>query len=144
MAYTKRTVAASAVLLFCFLTGCGQKQDEPALSSSGSFFDAGTEKRTEQQMPYVDMPGWLDLYRTKSVVNVSRIDNVVIITFETQGRRDEVYGHYSGLFQNEENFSASREGRDIISFVKEGYGAKVTLVNENRNLWTLEYHKQSI
>jgi hypothetical protein len=97
-----------------------------------------------RSVPGSDKPGWLDLYRKKSVVNVATVDNVVIVTFETHGPRDEVFGHYTGEFGKEENFIAFRDNRDIISFLRDGYGVKITLLDSSRNLWSLEYHKQTI
>lgn len=90
------------------------------------------------------MPSWIDLYREKSLVNVSTVDHVVIVTFETQGGRDEVYNHYFDRFNGEENFESFRANRDIISFVRDGYGIKITLLDLTKNLWSLEYHRQLI
>ncbi|AOS83424.1 hypothetical protein BIU88_04265 [Chlorobaculum limnaeum] len=90
------------------------------------------------------MPPWIDLYREKNLVNVANVDHVVMVTFETQGSRDEVYNHYFDKFSNEENFSSFRANRDIISFVRDGYGIKITLIDSTRNRWSLEYHRQMI
>lgn len=90
------------------------------------------------------MPGWLDLYREKRLENISSVDHVVIVRFESLGDRDEVYSYYADKFGNEESFSSFRDSRDIISFIKEGYGVKITLLNPSKNLWSLEYHRQSI
>ncbi len=87
------------------------------------------------------MPAWLDLYRTKRIVSVSTVDSVVIVTFESLGQRDEVFGHYAGKFGNEENFVSFRDNRDIVSFLKGGYGVKITMLEQSKNLWSLEYHK---
>ncbi|MBN1928735.1 MAG: hypothetical protein JW764_04260 [Chlorobiaceae bacterium] len=77
-------------------------------------------------------------------MNIASVDHVVIVTFETLGERDEVYDYYESRFGNEENFSSFRDGRDIISFVREGYGVKITLIDSTRNRWSLEYHRQAI
>jgi len=90
------------------------------------------------------MPPWIGLYREKSLVNVSTVDHVVIVTFQTQGDRDEVYHYYFDKFNSEESFSSFRDNRDIISFIRDGYGVKITLLDSAKNLWSLEYHRQMI
>ncbi|NTU53705.1 MAG: hypothetical protein HGA97_08445 [Chlorobiaceae bacterium] len=93
---------------------------------------------------YRQMPSWLDFYRQKKLVSVATVDHVVIVTFETLGERDEVFRHYTGKFGNEENFISYRDTRDIISFIREGFGVKITMLDQSRNLWSLEYHRQAI
>lgn len=144
---TGTAALAAALVCCCVLNGCVRTADEAPVPASGlnqHKADGNTPMQNGGDFAAGDMPAWLDLYRKKNVVDVATVDHVVIITFETQARRDEVYDYYSGRFRDEENFSSSRENRDIISFIKEGYGAKVTLLNESRNIWSLEYHRQSI
>lgn len=95
-------------------------------------------------VPGSGVPAWLDLYRTRKIVSISTVDSVVMVTFESQGQRDEVFGHYAGKFGNEENFVSFRDNRDIISFIRAGYGVKITLLEQSKNLWSLECHRQAI
>ncbi|NTU57713.1 MAG: hypothetical protein HGB00_02155 [Chlorobiaceae bacterium] len=137
--------AAAAVVMCCGLNGCVRQPDELAASrqdrSNGAVSHVGGNALGKS---FSDMPPWLDIYREKSVVGVSTVDHVVIVTFESLGSRDEVYRYYSRKFGNEESFSTFRENRDIISFIREGFGVKITLLDKSRNLWSLEYHKQLI
>ncbi|NTW52194.1 MAG: hypothetical protein HGB22_06375 [Chlorobiaceae bacterium] len=137
--------SALAVVICCGLNGCVRQPDERAAarqdraggSAVGSAGNAlGSAIR--------DMPPWLDIYRKKNLVGVSTVDHVVIVTFETLGTRDEVYRYYSGKFGEEDSFSSFRQNRDIISFIREGIGVKITLVDQSKKLWTLEYHRQTI
>lgn len=59
------------------------------------------------------------------------------------GDRDEVFDHYAGKFGAEENYASFRDGHDIISFIRDGYGVKITLLNSSRHLWTIEYHRRA-
>jgi hypothetical protein len=141
-----RTGAAAVTLVVCCgLNGCVRKPDDRAANRQDSAHDkvvrpAGNALVTS----FSDMPAWLDIYRKKSVLGVSTVDHVVIVTFVTLGGRDEVYRYYSGKFGREENFSSFRDNRDIISFIREGFGVKITLLDQSKNLWSLEYHKQTI
>lgn len=127
-----------AVICLHTLSGCARNEpgpQPPAVERNGTSL---------VRVPGSGMPAWLDLYRTKRIVSMSTIDSVVIVTFESQGQRDEVFGHYNGEFGNEESFVSFRDNRDIISFLKDGYGVKITMLDESRNLWSLEYHRQAI
>lgn len=141
-----RTVAVAAVLFSFGLAGCSRHADEPGATRTVSPSSRAENGNgiSSTRLPGGEMPAWLDLYRTKTIVNVATVDNVVIVTFETLGQRDEVFGHYTGEFGGEENFVSFRDNRDIISFLREGYGVKITLLDQSKNLWTLEYHKQAI
>ncbi len=141
----RRGLASLAVLICCALNGCVRQPDELAdgrgdrsngVLASGVVNPLGNSIRNK--------PSWLDIYREKSLVGVSTVDHVVIVTFQTLGSRDEVYRHYSRKFGEEENFSSFRQNRDIISFIREGFGVKITLLDQSKNLWSLEYHRQSI
>ncbi|HWR00536.1 MAG TPA: hypothetical protein VN371_01635 [Chlorobaculum sp.] len=141
----RRGFAALAVVICCALNGCVRQPDELAagrgdrtngVSSTGDVNAPGNSIRNK--------PLWLDIYREKSLVGVSTVDHVVIVRFETLGSRDEVYRHYARKFGEEENFSTFRQNRDIISFIREGIGVKITLLDQSKNLWSLEYHRQSI
>jgi hypothetical protein len=136
---TARTVVVASIMCVV-LGGCGRRTGENPSSGHG----ASRPAYGSRSIPGSDKPGWLDLYRKKSVVNVATVDHVVIVTFETLGPRDEVFGHYTGEFEREENFISFRDNRDIISFLRDGYGVKITLLDPTRNLWSLEYHKQAI
>ena len=143
----KKNGTAAAVLMLCgAMAGCSQnngdeysgKRQQAVKSgpvSSGNTNSALTTTPT-------DMPQWLELYKLKKVDGVSMKDNVIVVEFETAGGKNEVYDYYSRKYQNEENFSSSPDNHDMILFVREGYGAKFTLLDEPRNLWSLEYHKQ--
>ncbi len=132
--------AVVALIMCVMLGGCNRHPDAGTSSGRGALHPAYGAR----SIPGSDMPGWLDLYRKKHLVNVATVDHVVIVTFETLGPRDEVFGHYTGEFGNEENFISFRDNRDIISFLRDGYGVKITLLDPSRNLWSLEYHKQAI
>ncbi|UWX58314.1 hypothetical protein NY406_03305 [Chlorobaculum sp. MV4-Y] len=138
-------VAAAAVVVCCGLSGCAGFSDEkvnlPRTDLNGAIISPAN---TLQSSSVSDMPPWIDLYREKKLVNVSSVDHVVIVTFETQAGRDEFYYHYFDRFNGEENFSSFRYNRDIISFVRDGYGIKITLLDSTKNLWSLEYHRQMI
>lgn len=139
------SAAFVGVALFCCLQGCAGKSDQkPAARVPDVPRDHRQIAPVDPHSSHQDMPRWLDLYREKSLVNISSVDHVVIITFETLADRDEVYRYYADKFGNEENFASFRDGRDIISFIKEGYGVKITLIDPAKNLWTLEYHHQAI
>ncbi|NTU67290.1 MAG: hypothetical protein HGB02_00240 [Chlorobiaceae bacterium] len=132
--------ASALVLIIALLGACTARHDEPSVAAPGvgqtvsdTFRIAGSSK-----------PEWLDLYRSRKVVSVSTVEHVVMVTFQTLGRRDEVFSHYAGKFAHEENFSSFRDNRDIISFLREGYGVKITLLDTTKNLWSLEYHRQAI
>jgi len=138
-------VAVAAVAFSIALGGCSRNPDDRTSSSSGSLPGAvGSDASHLLRAPGAEMPGWLDLYKSKSIVNVATVDHVVIVKFETLGQRDEVFRHYAGEFGDEENFVSFRDSRDIISFLREGYGVKITLLDSSKNLWSLEYHKQAI
>jgi hypothetical protein len=141
----KGALAAVAVVVCCGLSACtensGQKVFPPHTDLNGAIISPAN---TRPSSSFSDMPSWIDLYREKSLVNVSTVDHVVIVTFETQGGRDEVYHHYFDRFNGEENFESFRANRDIISFVRDGYGIKITLLDSTKNLWSLEYHRQLI
>jgi hypothetical protein len=126
------------------LSGCAASSDwnnNPLTDLFGAIVSS-SDKAQESSLK--EMPSWIDLYRKKSVVSVSTVDHVVIVTFETQGDRDEVFRHYVDKFGNEENFESYRDNRDIITFIREGFGVKITLLDQSKNLWTLEYHRQMI
>lgn len=138
-------VAVVAVVVCCSLHGCtGQsgQQAQPYRSDLTGAIVSSSENTLPSS--FRDMPPWINLYRETSLVNVSSVDHVVMVTFETQGSRDEVYHYYFDRFSNEENFASYRANRDIISFVREGYGIKITLIDSTRNRWSLEYHRQMI
>lgn len=141
----RKGAAVVAVAVYCCLNGC-VRQDEPhSLPFSTDFF--GLFRSPDDSLmssSLREMPEWLDLYREKKLVNVSTVDQVVIVTFETFGNRDDVYRHYSEKFGGEENFISFRDSRDIISFIRDGFGVKITLLDQARNLWTLEYHHRAI
>jgi hypothetical protein len=138
-------VVAVAVAACCSLNGCAAQPGQKEHSGFTYLFGIlATPAETGPASAFRDMPPWIDLYREKNVLNVSTVDHVVIVTFETKGGRDEVYSHYVDKFGNEENFASFREGRDIISFVREGFGVKITLLDQSKNLWSLEYHRQMI
>ncbi|HHE07866.1 MAG TPA: hypothetical protein ENL01_03045 [Chlorobaculum parvum] len=134
------------VVLLCCLQGCtGKSGQKPATRVPDVSRDHRQIAPVDPHPSHQDMPRWLDLYREKSLLSISSVDHVVIITFDTLADRDEVYRYYADKFGNEENFASFRNGRrDIISFIKEGYGVKITLLNPSKNLWSLEYHRQSI
>ena len=137
--------AAAAVVVCCGLNSCVRQPDDRAINPQNRPHGnvarpAGNALLTS----FSDMPSWLDIYREKNVVGVSTVDHVVIVTFETLGGRDEVYRYYSGKFGSEENFASFRDNHDIISIVREGFGVKITLLDQSKNLWSLEYHKQTI
>jgi hypothetical protein len=137
------TAALTAVMVFILcagLGGCSRRSGEVPTSRQGQLRQPADVLR----MPGGEMPRWLDIYRSRQVVNVSTVDNVVIVTFETLGRRDEVFTHYAGEFGSEESFVSFRDNKDIISFLRDGYGVKITLLDSSRNLWSLEYHKEAI
>lgn len=143
----KTGAAITAMVAYCTLNGCAVKEPGQALSSffrSGLSGVSGYPASNSTSVSVREMPSWLDLYREKKLVKVSTVDHVVIVTFETLGDRNEVYGYYSGKFGEEENFASFRDNRDIISFIKDGFGVKITLLDQSKNLWTLEYHKQMI
>jgi len=141
----RTVVVAVAVVVCCGLSGCtgptDQKVNLPHTDLNGAIVSPAN---TPQSSLVSDMPPWIDLYRERNLVNVSSVDHVVIVIFETQGSREEVYHHYFDKFNGEENFSSFRYNRDIISFVKDGYGIKITLLDSTKNLWSLEYHRQMI
>jgi hypothetical protein len=132
---------AAVALISCVgISGCGRRFEE----SPADRQVAKPQTMTALPVPGGEMPGWLDLYKKKNLVDVATVDHVVIVTFETLGRRDDVFGHYSAKFSGEENFVSFRDNRDIISFLKDGYGVKITLLDPSRNIWSLEYHKPLI
>lgn len=141
MKRTGTVASASAVLMILAgLGGCAGRHDDASAARSGSERLAAEAVR----VPGGDRPEWLDLYQSRNVVNVSTVDHVVIVKFQTLAQRDEVFGHYSDEFGREENFVSFRDNRDIISFLREGYGVKITLIDPVTNLWSLEYHRQTI
>jgi hypothetical protein len=138
-------VAAAAVVVCCGLSGCtGQPAQKPHPQRTDLYGAIISPSENIIASSFRDMPSWIDLYREKNVVNVSTVDHVVIIIFETQGDRDEVFRHYFDKFSAEENFSSFRDNRDIISFIRGGFGIKITLLDQSKNLWSLEYHRQMI
>jgi hypothetical protein len=138
-------VAAAVLVACCTLNGCSAQPEQKAHPGFTDLFGIiVTPAETSATSSFRDMPPWIDLYREKSVLNVSTVDHVVIVTFETKGDRDEVYSHYVDKFGGEENFSSFRDNRDIISFVRDGFGVKITLLDQSKNLWSLEYHRQMI
>jgi predicted small lipoprotein YifL len=137
-ASTYLRVACVAAACCCSLAGCARNGPEP---------QPPARERNEAfpvHVPGSGVPAWLDLYRTRKIVSISTVDSVVMVTFESQGQRDEVFGHYAGKFGNEENFVSFRDNRDIISFIRAGYGVKITLLEQSKNLWSLECHRQAI
>ncbi|NTV68341.1 MAG: hypothetical protein HGB06_11860 [Chlorobaculum sp.] len=126
------------------LSGCAASSDRNNNPLTDLFGAIVSSSDKAQESSLKEMPSWIDLYRKKSVVSVSTVDHVVIVTFETQGDRDEVFRHYVDKFGNEENFESYRDNRDIITFIREGFGVKITLLDQSKNLWTLEYHRQMI
>jgi len=137
--------AAAAVVVCCSLNGCaGQSGQKSSQHRSDLYSIIVSPSENNQTSSLRDMPAWIDLYREKKLVNVATVDQVVIVTFETLGERDEVYGYYFNKFSEEENFSSFRNSRDIISFIREGFGVKITLLDQSKNLWSLEYHRQMI
>jgi len=132
--------AAVVVIICAGLGGCGRRHDDTPTSRQGAVYHTSGASSA----PGSDRPVWLDLYKSKNIVNVATVDHVVIVTFETLGQRNDVFGHYSGKFGDEESFVSFRDNRDIISFLRDGYGVKITLLDSSRNLWSLEYHKQAI
>jgi hypothetical protein len=145
LANSGSVLAAVAVVACCTLNGCStqpeQKAQQALTDLLGAIVSPSANSATSS---FSDMPPWIDLYREKNVRNVSTVDHVVIVTFETKGGRDEVYSHYVDKFGNEENFASFRDNRDIISFIREGFGVKITLLDQSKNLWSLEYHRQMI
>ncbi|WP_167599235.1 hypothetical protein [Chlorobaculum sp. 24CR] len=138
-------VVAAAVVVCCSLNGCAGQPDQKTHSRPSDLTSAVvSSSENSHSSSFREMPPWIDLYREKSLVNVATVDHVVIVTFETQGGRDEVYNHYFDKFSDEENFSSFRANRDIISFVREGFGIKITLLDSTKNRWSLEYHRQMI
>lgn len=133
-------IATVALIMGIGLCGCVRRFEETPVARQGS----KPQTTTSLLAPGGDMPGWLDIYKKRNIVDVATVDHVVIVTFETLGRRDDVFGHYSAEFCGEENFVSFRDNRDIISFLKNGYGVKITLLDPSRNIWSLEYHKQQI
>ncbi len=130
---------ATAIVLCCMLAGCDRiPAGVPAENGGMGFFD----RRPAPEAG--DRPAWLDIYRSRGGVDVSTIDHVVIVKFESLAPRDEIFTHYVQEFQQEESFVAYRDNRDIISFLRDGYGVKITLLDEDRNLWSLEYHRPAI
>jgi hypothetical protein len=141
----KTGVVSIASVVACFgLSGCAGSSERNANPLTDLFGAIVSPSEKAPVSSIKDMPPWIDLYREKNVVNVSTVDHVVIVTFETQGDRDEVFHHYVEKFGEEENFESYRASRDIISFIREGFGVKITLVDSTKNLWTLEYHRQMI
>ena len=137
--FTVAAVAACVGLSGC--TGRSDQNTNPLTDLSRAIVSPSGKAPVSS---FKDMPPWIDLYREKNVVNVSTVDHVVIVTFETQGSRDEVFRHYVEKFGEEENFGSYRANRDIISFIRDGFGVKITLIDSTRNRWTLEYHRQMI
>jgi hypothetical protein len=134
-----------AVAVCCSLHGCtGHSDQAPMGSALESLGIPGFPDMQSRDASLINRPSWLDLYREKRVINVSTVDHVVIVTFETVGGRDEVFRHYAGKFSNEDNFISFRDNRDIISFIRDGFGVKITMLDEASNLWSLEYHRQAI
>jgi hypothetical protein len=138
-------VAAAAVVVCCSLNGCtGQSEQMSNQHRSDLFSVVVSPSENSQESSLRDMPSWIDLYREKKLVNVATVDHVVIVTFETLGERDEVYYHYFNKFSEEDSFSSFRNSRDIISFIRDGFGVKITLLDQTKQLWSLEYHRQMI
>lgn len=140
----RRGVALLVVVACCCLNGCDRQQEQVTMPFSTDFFGFFGKEESTPASFLSEMPSWLDIYREKKLVNVSTVDQVVIVTFETQGDRDEVYEHYTGKFGSEENFVSYRDYRDIISFIRDGFGVKITMLDQTRNLWSLEFHRQAI
>jgi len=142
----KTGVVSIASVVACFgLSACSGHSDSQSYSPRTDLNGAiVSSSGNPPAASFKEMPPWIDLYRERKVVNVSTVDHVVIVTFETQGGRDEVFRHYVEKFGEEENFESFRASRDIISFIREGFGVKITLVDSTKNLWTLEYHRQMI
>jgi hypothetical protein len=140
-----RTVVVAAVVVCCGLSGCAGHSDKKVHLPRTDLNNAIVSPAdTLPSAAFRDMPPWIDLYRERNLVNVSSVDHVVIVAFETQAGREEFYRHYFERFNSEENFSSFRDNRDIISFVRDGYGIKITLLDSTKNLWSLEYHRQMI
>ncbi len=141
----KSKIAATALVACCCLSACSGHSDSQSYSPQTDLNGAIVSSSDNAPVAsFKQMPPWIDLYREKNVVNVSTVDHVVIVTFETQGSRDEVFRHYVDKFGEEENFESFRANRDIISFIREGFGVKITLVDSTKNRWTLEFHRQMI
>jgi hypothetical protein len=145
----KRTGPAAAVfMLFATLNGCSTHADEENSRTTQISGQAGKRHSASphkaKNVPPGDMPSWLELYRKKTITGVSTKENVIIVEFVSEGSKEEVYNHYCNKYRNEENFSTSPENHDMVIFVREGYGAKYNLLDESRNIWSLEYHKQTI
>jgi hypothetical protein len=145
---TNRTIvvaAAAAVVVCCSLNGCTVQSGQNSSPHRSDLYSIVVSPSvTSQASSLRDMPSWIELYREKKLVNVATVDHVVIVTFETLGERDEVYDYYFSKFSEEESFSSFRNSRDIISFIREGFGVKITLLDQSKNLWSLEYHRQMI
>ena len=99
MKKVQAVLAGTASTILCVaLGGCSHHTGEhPASKYAAVRF--GDSRRSQ---PGSDMPGWLDLYRKKSVVNVATIDHVVIVTFQTQAVRDG-YGVKITLLDSSKN-----------------------------------------
>ncbi|NTV01597.1 MAG: hypothetical protein HGB04_02270 [Chlorobiaceae bacterium] len=130
----------AVIMILAGLGGCAVRQGEPPGDAPGSVRPASGSLRAAAS----GKPEWLDLYRSRSIVGVSTVDRVVVVTFHTLGRRDEVFSHYAGKFGSEENFVSFRDDHDTISFLRDGYGVKITLRDPSSNIWSLEYHRQAI
>jgi len=144
-ALLRRVGMAIVCVVLCYgLQGCSGNSDDRKAATPEVPEDHRQTAPVDPHTSAKDMPSWLDLYREKSLLNISSVDHVVIVKFESLADRDEVYGYYAGKFGDEENFSSFRDGRDIISFMRDGYGVKITLLNPSKNLWSLEYHRQAI
>ncbi|HHE31911.1 MAG TPA: hypothetical protein ENL07_04610 [Chlorobaculum parvum] len=144
-ALLRRVGMAIVGVVLCYgLQGCSGKPDDQKAATPEVPEDHRLTAPIDPHTSAKDMPSWLDLYREKRLENISSVDHVVIVRFESLGDRDEVYSYYADKFGNEESFSSFRDSRDIISFIKEGYGVKITLINPSKNLWSLEYHQQAI
>jgi hypothetical protein len=137
--------AAAAVVVCCSLNGCAVQSGQKSSQLRSDLYSIVVSPSGNNQSSSLrDMPSWIELYREKKLVSVATVDHVVIVTFETHGDRDEVFYYYFNKFSEEESFSSFRNSRDIISFIRDGFGVKITLLDQSKQLWSLEYHRQMI
>ncbi|NTW53414.1 MAG: hypothetical protein HGB15_01330 [Chlorobaculum sp.] len=141
----RKTTITAALAACCGLSACSGNSDShsysPRTDLNGAIISSSSNPPVTS---FREMPPWIELYRERKVVKVSTVDHVVIVSFESQGSRDEVFHYYCDKFGDEENFESFRDNRDIISFIRDGFGIKITLIDTTKNLWTLEFHRQMI